>query len=402
MNDLKTKTLRNIALSTIFNLIDKNNDGTLSKKEIMKALSLDPTVQEELHKLPGMSSVLHPSKIKSAIKSMDKDNDGKISKGEFCSYINQVADDLQYEVFHQRQIQAQDNIQSNSDPDSLPDLVGLSIFTKWIRTNGRGHRIALDLERKRIQRKVLETFCRIGFSCSLIQLDMARLHVESMKYKKLIEQADLARSHPNILDYYATKQQNRRKEEQKKTKQIFNEWKEYTKSIINGTSDVVSISYWSKYLKTLEKNRKQEEKVLLVLTDDLVRIPIKEQASETSCNERRKAMALSVLLRPSLISSTSTSNSKSSTALVPLSLRRRPKNNVSIGTGLTSSASVPMLGVGRTVTRTWRKRTWLPNDVTLESLRPVKKSNDVVEEQGGEENNVLFTNLTYDIDEKNF
>ena len=72
---------RQISLETIYRLIDTNRDGLLTKKELTSALMLNQAVQQELEQLPGMSTRLHPNRLRQAIQDMDMDGD---DKGDAC------------------------------------------------------------------------------------------------------------------------------------------------------------------------------------------------------------------------------------------------------------------------------------------------------------------------------
>ena len=192
---------RQISLETIYRLIDTNNDGFLTKKELTSALMLNQAVQQELEQLPGMSTRLHPNKLRQAIQDMDMDGDDKVTLIEFCRYVDQVANDEQYEKF--RSSMQEKTIKSEEEQDALPDIAQMSAVRRWIRTSGRSNRIATDHERKQIQRRVMEKFCQVGFQCTLDQLDMARLHQEQTRLRKLIANADVARAAPDILAHFA-------------------------------------------------------------------------------------------------------------------------------------------------------------------------------------------------------
>ena len=85
----KAKILRQISLTTCFNLIDVNGDGILSKKEIIRAITLNRSVQDQLRKLHNKSNALHPSRIRGAIQRMDSNNDGLIYLDEWVNYMGQ-------------------------------------------------------------------------------------------------------------------------------------------------------------------------------------------------------------------------------------------------------------------------------------------------------------------------
>jgi len=362
----KAKILRQISLTTCFNLIDVNGDGILSKKEIIRAITLNRSVQDQLRKLHNKSNALHPSRIRGAIQRMDSNNDGLIYLDEWVNYMDQLADDEQYDEFKQK-LQQQDKTE-----DALPNIAGLSALKQWIRSSGRRTRLACKFERERLLRRGLEAFCEVGWGTSIDGLELVALHLEQIRLKRLIQEAEIVRAQPNILRYY----EQERKETQNHAKEIFKAWKIMVHDIIAGVpgSDV-SISYWRKYQRSFEKNRLLEERVLAVLSDDLTQIPIKEGVSISSFNDRRNAMSLSLLTTPTLLSS---SSSRRTTALMPVTLRRRMQGNVPENPTMLKSVSLPTLrasaGVGgltkNSTTRAWRKRIGLPNEVTLVSLRP--------------------------------
>ena len=357
---------RQISLETIYRLIDTNNDGFLTKKELTSALMLNQAVQQELEQLPGMSTRLHPNKLRQAIQDMDMDGDDKVTLIEFCRYVDQVANDEQYEKF--RSSMQEKTIKSEEEQDALPDIAQMSAVRRWIRTSGRSNRIATDHERKQIQRRVMEKFCQVGFQCTLDQLDMARLHQEQTRLRKLIANADVARAAPDILAHFAALEQKKRNE----LLQILRTWRQYAMEIISGASAEPSLSYWRKYQERRKMDEDLESRARAVLTDDDAVV-----VATSSCADRRLAMSRSMAQMPSLLglgrNSEMMEQRRSKTALQPLGLRRK---RMTVRGGMTASASMPTLQIGAPLPsgRTWRKRTWLPNQVILSTIVPSKEN----------------------------
>ena len=324
---------------------------------------LNQAVQQELEQLPGMSTRLHPNRLRQAIQDMDMDGDDKVTLIEFCRYVDQVADDEQYEKF--RSSMQEKTMKSEDEQDALPDIAQMSAIRRWIRTSGRSNRIAIDHERKQIHRRVMEKFCQVGFQCTLDQLDMARLHQEQTRLRKLIANADVARAAPDILAHFAALETKKRKE----LLQILRAWRQYAMEIISGVSAEPSLSYWRKYQERRKMDEDLESRARAVLTDDDC-----GSGHLSTCADRRLAMSRSMAQMPSLLGRDSEMEQRrSKTALQPLGLRRK---RMTVRGGMTASASMPTLQIGGSLPRgrTWRKRTWLPNQVILSTIVPSKEN----------------------------
>lgn len=353
---------RKISLETIYRLIDTNSDGFLTKKELTSALMLNQAVQAELDRLPGMSDRLHPSKLRQAIQDMDTNGDNKVTLSEFCRYVDQVADDEKYVRFRTSMQQAI-KLETEQD-DALPNIAKMSAVRRWIRTSGRSNRIAADHERKQIQRRILEKFCQVGFHCTLDQLELARLHWEQTQLRRLIADADVARAAPDILAHFAALEKKKRDQ----LLEIVRAWRQYAKDVVSGASSEPSLSYWRKYQERRKIDEDLESRAQAVLTDDG---DAAVSTSSSTCADRRLAMARSMLLVPSLLGGQEQRRRVTgSSALQPLGLRRK---KMAVGAGMKTSASMPTLGTrggGGGPARTWRKRTWLPNQVILSTIAP--------------------------------
>ena len=83
--------LRRSAIEKLFKQIDTNMDGVLSK-EIVRALALNRSLQDNLAAIPGLGEHLKPSKLRAAIKSMNIDKHNAISLEEWVDYVEDVVD----------------------------------------------------------------------------------------------------------------------------------------------------------------------------------------------------------------------------------------------------------------------------------------------------------------------
>ena len=83
---------RRDALEKLFRQIDANGDGTLSKREIIRAFALDRSLQDKIAAIPGLGDSLKPSQLRAAVKDMDVDKNNSVSLDEWVDYIEDCVD----------------------------------------------------------------------------------------------------------------------------------------------------------------------------------------------------------------------------------------------------------------------------------------------------------------------
>jgi hypothetical protein len=89
---MQTTATRRTALVAIFNSIDTDNTGSLSKKEVIRALALQTELQQQLAGVPRLGSKMTVSKLRLCIKEMDGAIDAPIEIDEWLDYIEDLAD----------------------------------------------------------------------------------------------------------------------------------------------------------------------------------------------------------------------------------------------------------------------------------------------------------------------
>ena len=169
------------AVAALFARIDRNGDGSLSRKELVRALATDDNVRDMCEQLPGLADRLHPSRIRASISSMDIDGDSRITLEEFQKFVVQVAEDSKFEEMRMQVADAMRQDQEaqllhEPDPDMLPDIAKKMMLKAWMRHNGRSLRIASEHERRRWLTRGLEAFCYAGWGVDCSSLELARLH----------------------------------------------------------------------------------------------------------------------------------------------------------------------------------------------------------------------------------
>ena len=77
----------------VYDLIDEDMSGTLSKEELVKACGEDEDVIEFVVKcpLPELQDLLNPKLLDKALSEMDTDDDGSISKDEWTEAVGSGA-----------------------------------------------------------------------------------------------------------------------------------------------------------------------------------------------------------------------------------------------------------------------------------------------------------------------
>eukprot|EP00943_MAST-04B_sp_MAST-4B-sp1_P008368 g8368.t1 len=85
--DLKLEDEERLALLTIFSILDRNDDKTLSVRELKVELKRNSdTIQPLLLKHPGLHDALEPNRFVAALKRMDTNRDGKVDVKEFVHF----------------------------------------------------------------------------------------------------------------------------------------------------------------------------------------------------------------------------------------------------------------------------------------------------------------------------
>ena len=85
--DLKLEDEERLALLTIFSILDRNDDKTLSVRELKVELKRNAnTIQPLLLKHPGLHDALEPNRFVAALKRMDTNRDGKVDVKEFVTF----------------------------------------------------------------------------------------------------------------------------------------------------------------------------------------------------------------------------------------------------------------------------------------------------------------------------
>eukprot|EP00946_MAST-07B_sp_MAST-7B-sp1_P003952 g3952.t1 len=85
-------SFRRAALENLFQMIDADGDGLLSKREIVRAFALNHNLHDKLSAIPGLGDALKPSQLRAAIKNMDTDKNNAISVEEWVDYVEDCVD----------------------------------------------------------------------------------------------------------------------------------------------------------------------------------------------------------------------------------------------------------------------------------------------------------------------
>eukprot|EP00946_MAST-07B_sp_MAST-7B-sp1_P003482 g3482.t1 len=85
-------SFRRAALENLFQMIDANGDGLLSKREIVRAFALNRSLHDKISAIPGLGDALKPSQLRAAIKNMDTDKNNAISVEEWVDYVEDCVD----------------------------------------------------------------------------------------------------------------------------------------------------------------------------------------------------------------------------------------------------------------------------------------------------------------------
>ena len=320
------------SIQEVYALIGSNCDGEITMNHMVRALILNPLVQQRLHRL-GMDT--KPQAYRDSLHSMDTDHNASITIDEFTKYIHRCVSFQKFSSRVEKALKSDNNNNNNQDTAFAEDE---------------------DPE----------------------YIELIHLHQEQWALKKLIQDAEAARAGPNILLYF-----------EKKKQEIFSMWKEWTTntrnkksvkalestaaanvstiqeeiekpkdfvSMVQEEEDIEEPAYWLKYVDQLPADQARMKRALSVLTDDAV-------TTMGYAHERRSALVLSRTLLPSPFLNRLPLTTP---LLTPTPLQAKV---------LGSSISMPNLGMTAasrgtktTTRRTYRKRIWIPTNVTLASL----------------------------------
>ena len=332
-------------INELFTLMDVDCNGMLSKKEFMKAITLDPEIRSKIKGIVGggnPTTFLHPKTFGEDINAtFGKD----ISKVEWLKWIN---------------------------------------YQKWCH--------AVDQD------------CATGATDDEEETDddEIKLLQEQWRLRKLINDAEKAREAPNMVMYFKTM-------EHQLIEHTFNAWRAFAVVVSNGVvvsnavpTIVPAVSpvaptrsttkatlpthptlstlstlptkeedYWINYQQNLPKDQALMKRAYSVLTDNFDVVSHSE--------ERRRAMVLSKQLLPSFTNryllptatlSTHTGTIFDGTIKTTMGISTSMPN-LHTTTGTTGSETMTFLGGTTKVThqKTYRKRVWIPSEVTLDSIR---------------------------------
>ena len=124
--DLKLEDEERLALLTIFSILDRNDDKTLSVRELKVELKRNAnSIQPLLLKHPGLHDALEPSRFIAALKRMDTNRDGKVDVKEFvhfAQYLRKQRGGFTENRFHIK----------------VTDPTSIKVSTKWIDQSAHG------------------------------------------------------------------------------------------------------------------------------------------------------------------------------------------------------------------------------------------------------------------------
>ena len=88
----------NDAIVDIFNCIDKDSNGVLEKREVLRAFVFDPAIIKKVHAFPSLEPFLLPSQFQSSFQKLQTKKDGRITLVEFTEFtkkniLNRNADE---------------------------------------------------------------------------------------------------------------------------------------------------------------------------------------------------------------------------------------------------------------------------------------------------------------------
>ena len=77
-------------LKALYAIINVNNENTVPKKAILKALALNVKVMTKIHELDGLDKLLHPHHFDDAFHTMPTEIDGQIKESEFIGFAKSI------------------------------------------------------------------------------------------------------------------------------------------------------------------------------------------------------------------------------------------------------------------------------------------------------------------------
>lgn len=249
------------SVSELFSLIDRNGDGSLSRKELVRALATDDRVRQRVHSLPGLGEQLHPSRIHASIALMDEDGDSRVSLQEFHDFVLQLSEDHKYREMSK---DVANTMRMETNSDSLPDIAKAAALKKWMRFNKRSKRIAIEFSRRRWLTLGLEAFCLAGWGVDMSTLELARLHRDEFDAKSEVLKTEQALKWPGGIESFRKAQKIK---SAKLLALFFKKWLKYVSLAKSFDSTVPSIAYWAKYKRGLVDSLSQNARVYAVLSD---------------------------------------------------------------------------------------------------------------------------------------
>ena len=254
------------SISVGFDLIDRDGDGSLSRKELMRALATDDQVRRCVQELPGLAERLHPSRIRASIESMDSDGDSVITPEEFQSFVAQVAEDYKFDALRARAAAARQR--QESDVDALPDIAKVMVIRKWLRYKGRSQRIAAEHARRKWLTRGLEAFCQAGWNVDCSTLELARLHREEYDAKAVVLDVEKMLSWPSGIESFREAEAVEQTREQWRVlRGALKSWRQYVAAARANLGGIQSIAYWARYKRARSYALAQEVRARAVLSD---------------------------------------------------------------------------------------------------------------------------------------
>ena len=89
---VRMTTTRRQGLVELFHSVDANHDGSISRMELVRALSLDGNLKAMLSSIPGLGNEMTTARLRKCLKEMDGDKNESIDQFVFIDYIEDIAD----------------------------------------------------------------------------------------------------------------------------------------------------------------------------------------------------------------------------------------------------------------------------------------------------------------------
>ncbi len=94
-NASDTNDQEQAVVTAIFNIIDKEHTGNISKRAFLKAVQLNQIVQDLMANNTNLKCLLQHRMVETKFKTMDENNDGKISIAEMLQFAKELNADQQ-------------------------------------------------------------------------------------------------------------------------------------------------------------------------------------------------------------------------------------------------------------------------------------------------------------------